>query len=134
MLVRCPHTRRNIRRAAFTLMEVLVVVAIIVVLAGIATVSFKYLSGAKEDATRAKIKKVETAVVSYNLRNKQFPTDLVSLTQVQPDNSQAYLEPGDILDEWGQPIELDLSQMSPTGKPKIWSRGEPGTGRAISNW
>src|SRR4051812_44646169 len=123
MLLRRPDLRRLPRRA-FTLMEVLIVVAIIVVLAGIATVSFRYLSDAKTDATKVRIRKIETAVGSYKLRYGQFPDNLNALLQ-PPDGAQAYVEQGDILDEWGQQLHMDASQLSPTGKPKIWSNGEP---------
>jgi len=116
-------------------MEVLVVVAIIVVLAGIATVSFNYLSNAKVDATKARIQKVEQAVMSYKLRLGQFPGALAELTQAQADGSRALLEPGDILDEWGQPIQFDPSTLSQTGRPKLWSQNEPGSQRPpIANW
>src|SRR5262245_52003543 len=129
-----PSPRRRSLRRAFTLMEVLVVVAIIVVLAGIATVSFRYLSDAKVDATKARIKQVETAVMSYNMRYKHFPTALTDLL-TPPEGSQAYLDQADLVDEWGQPLQYDASQISTTGKPLIMSAGEPGGNRPpIRNW
>ena len=59
-------TERTGRRVAFTLTEMLVVVAIIVVLAGIAVPTTLYvLDGAKRDAAQAKCKDLAHAVEIY---------------------------------------------------------------------
>ena len=58
---------RAVARGAFTLMEVLVVVAILVVLAGVGGVVYiKYLDKAKEDAARTQIKVLDEAVMAHN--------------------------------------------------------------------
>src|SRR5262249_45737509 len=67
---------RATRRRAFTLMEVLVVVAIIVVLAGVGVAVFRYLDESKEKIALAGTKKLETAVTSYQMSNGQFPDSL----------------------------------------------------------
>src|SRR5271166_647656 len=75
----------NRPRNAFTLLEVLVVVAIIVILASVASVYvFGYLDRAKQDKAKLQAKAIETAVKAYMLRY-QSPT---------PPNAQALINPG----------------------------------------
>ncbi len=132
--MKLPRTalRRSTRRA-FTLMEVLVVVAIIVVLASVATISFKYLSDSKYDVAKMKMKKIESAITAYKLRyGGNPPSDLSELTSTV-DGNQAYLENEDILDPWGHPFIL-TQERTATGRPKIQSNGEPGANKPVSNW
>src|SRR5438105_549994 len=82
------------RRAAFTLMEMLVVVAIIVVLAG---VGGAYLIGrlndAKVDATKIRATEISQAVQSYFIDNGQWPNSLQDLLIVNPTTGrQPYLK------------------------------------------
>src|SRR5438552_10473508 len=76
---------RPVRRAAFTLMEMLVVVAIIVVLAG---VGGAYLIGrlndAKVDATKIRAREISQQIEVYLLDNGQYPTSLQDLLVVNP--------------------------------------------------
>lgn len=126
-----PHRRS---RPAFTLMEVLVVVAILVVLAGIGVVVFRQLSTSQEKIAKVKIKNVEMAVNSYKLDYSQFPDTLESLT-VPSEGKAAYLSPEALLDPWGRPYKYDASQLSTTGIPLIYSDGEhPGQSTPIRNW
>jgi len=114
-------------------MEVLVVVAIIVVLAGIATVSFKFLNDSKNDIAKVKMKKIENAAAQFKLRHGDFPDNVQILAQ-QIDGAEAYLREEDIKDPWGNYYNLDKSQRDPTGIPRISSGGEPGRNAPISNW
>lgn len=120
-------------RSAFTLMEIMVVVAIIVILAGVSVVGIThYMEEAKISATRAKINTIETAAGTYYTKHGEYPTDLTILTS-NVDGGPAALETSQIKDEWQQPIVIDVSQRSATGKPLIYSNGPPGENRRISN-
>jgi len=126
-----PRTRR---RAAFTLMEVLVVVAILVILAGIGIAVFRYMDTGKEGAAKMQIKNIETAVMNFQLEHKQWPENLQILTQ-PTDGKAASLKQKDLVDPWGRPYEYHPENLSPTGEPLILSRGvNPGQSKAISNW
>lgn len=60
----------------FTLVEVLLVIVIIAMLAGVAIVAFPgILSGAKEDTTRQKLKAVAGVLETYNLHMGHYPTE-----------------------------------------------------------
>src|SRR5262245_32437528 len=98
-------TPRAVRRA-FTLMEVLIVVAIIVVLAGLATVSFKYLSESSEKAALAKMKNIEAAVTAYRTSHSgQLPPNIETLTDTS-ETGTAYLDLEAIKDPWEQEFQL----------------------------
>jgi general secretion pathway protein G len=133
MQLRRIPARQGARRA-FTLMEVLVVVAIIVVLAGVATVSFRYLTDTKNDIAKVKIKKIEDAASQYKLKYGDYP-DSIAILGEPIEGSEAYLSDEDIKDPWGNPYVIDKTQLHPkTRKPKIYSQGEPGKSHPISNW
>lgn len=125
MLIR--RERRPVVRRGFTLMEMLVVVAIIVVLAGTAIpLIINNLENAKKDTARTFCKATLTqAVEAYKLRINEYPPSLEALTQVWPDGSLPTLKPENIIDPWGHPY-----QYSPQGQhnaayglPDIWSLG-----------
>jgi type II secretion system protein G len=117
-------------RSAFTLMEMLVVVAILVVLAGAAVpIYLNYLDGAKRDRVRIDTKTLETAVEAYYTKFGDYPPSLETLTQPAPDGSKATLEHEAILDPWGQPYVYSPSDVNAaTGRPVIYSN-HPGLGR-----
>jgi len=112
MLVRAtnaPVTRqaRRTPRSAFTLLEVLVVVAIIVMLAG---VGGYYLLAQYENAkvSRAKIdcEALSGQVEAYKLNNQNYPTSMEQLTQ--PSNGgPAMVPPDKIRDPWGKVYRID---------------------------
>src|SRR5436190_24136681 len=83
------NSQRLLRRAAFTLMEMLVVVAIIVVLAG---VGGAYLIGrlndAKVDATRIRAREISQAIETFFIDNGQYPTQLTDLLVINPANGK----------------------------------------------
>jgi len=130
MILQQRRHRKPSLRAAFTLMEVLVVVAIIVILAGIGVAVFGYLEPAKEDVARATIKNIETATLTWKLHHDDFPQSLAELT-VPTDGKPALLKKADLKDPWGRPWQYDPSKRAPTGEPWISSQGAGSSGRPI---
>ncbi len=63
-------------RRGFTLIEILLVLAIIGMLAGVAIVSLiGTREGAKKDATKAMLTSIETAIETYNMHIGHYPTE-----------------------------------------------------------
>lgn len=127
-----------VARSAFTLLEVLVVVAIIVVLAGAGGVIYmRYLDDAKKDRARIDLKTLSDAVNSYKMQQGDYPPSLEALTQRTVDGGTAYLEVAALLDPWGRPYVFERENRHPqTGKPHLYSEGpNPGDGHSrISSW
>jgi general secretion pathway protein G len=141
MLTRNTHSvirqAGRLARSGFTLMEVLVVVAIIVVLAGVGTVSYMSIFGeSKEKVARHQIAELTTAARTYKLNNGQFPPSLADLTRPQPNGGRKLIDTDALTDPWGKPY-----QYSPQGprnndgeKPDIWTISGEGSGKEIGNW
>jgi general secretion pathway protein G len=126
-------------RGGFTLMELLVVVAIIVVLAGVAVPMYMgRLEDAKKDRAKVDVKTLTQQCLTYQLKYGDMPATLEVLCQPQPDGSIPFLEPSALLDPWNRPYEYQPQGQHNAmyGKPDIWSLG-PNPGDAagiIGNW
>lgn len=95
--------RRITRRAAFTLLEVLVVVAILVILAGVASISiFRYMEDAKVGRAKSDMKTIEGAYKKYYSEKSEWPQD-ISLIAPQLEQGQAGL-----LDPWGNRYTVEI--------------------------
>ena len=102
------NNRRALRRA-FTLMEILIVVAIIVILAGLGGYYLlPQLAKSKEGAAKAKAMTLDTAIQTYATNhNGQYPASVGALTQPDPENNnKPYVSDDAILDPWGQHGEV----------------------------
>src|SRR5437879_7398526 len=104
------------RRAAFTLMEMLVVVAIIVVLAG---VGGAYLIGqlneSKVSSAMMQAEVLGKAARIYQTDHSVLPASLDVLLQKDADGKGPYLERADaLLDPWGRPFQYDPSGTNNT--------------------
>ncbi len=124
------------KRAAFTLMEIIVVVAIILVLAGAAVMIVpRFLDDARINRAQVDVKTLEKAVTAYNIKNPTQPLQsLDQLAQVQGDGTSAYITPESLIDPWGQPYVLDGTPHPTTRVPLILSQGPPGANKPIRNW
>ena len=136
------------RRSGFTLLELLIVLAIIVGLA--AMVAPNLLSRrreANEDTTRAMIKNVEDAIKQKTVHNDgDYPQGsqevILQLAEVSTDSRgrerDPYLEEVP-LDVWGEPFYYEYDPNRDRTKPRIWSGGanrqdDGGSGDDITNW
>ena len=120
-----PETRtaREALRQGFTLIEILVVVAIIGMLGAVAVPAYmSYLSDARITTTRSLIKNIEDACQMYNMKHGgKYPNQLSELQEGDDDNPPI-LE-GDITDPWGNEIKYErrgkviyLTSFGPDGE------------------
>ncbi|MFL5343115.1 MAG: type II secretion system protein GspG [Gemmataceae bacterium] len=126
--------RRPSDRLGFTLMEVLVVVAILVILAGTASVFvFRYLETAKQDRVKADVRALTTACQAYKLKYDGYPESLQQLMQ-PPDGSRPFMESAaNLVDPWGNPYQYNAQGTNNQGlKPDIWAIDPDGN--TIGNW
>lgn len=112
----------RLSRRAFTLMEILVVVAIIVVLAGLGTVSLlNQLESSKEKAAAVNATTIKKAVMMYKTDKGNWPGNLQELVPT-------YLEKQDILvDPWGQQFQFQTVETETNTTCFVWTtkNGKP---------
>jgi len=127
------HARRQATRSAFTLMEMLIVVAIIVALAGMgAYYVLPQLATSKEKLAKAGAVNVEKALTSYWTDHQQnWPNDLSALTQ-KDQYGGPYIEADGLMDPWGNQYQIDVSGQHHNGaKPDVWADHD---GKQLGNW
>src|SRR5262245_49420318 len=134
MILRPAHRSRIAARSAFTLLEVLIVVAILVVLAGVGGVTYmKFLEESREDAAFTKIKTIETVALGINTRSGSFPQTLAEMAQPSADGGQPALEAEYLKDPWGKEFQYDPAGGHNGGRKPDISTTTP-AGKVIGNW
>jgi len=130
--------RPEIKRAGFTLMEIMVVVAIILILASAGVVVYTtMLAETRVNRAKLDVKSLDQAVTAYYLRKHYYPESLLILTERDPqDNSPAMLkDQSALMDPWNNPYIYEPTNLNPkTDKPLIYSNGPPNQNVVIRNW
>lgn len=113
------HARvlRQARQTGFSLIEILIVVALIAVIAGmVANQVFGGQDKAKWNLTRTQIQTLTGKIEQYSLDNGGAPSSLEDLVR-QPSGANSWLGPyakeADLKDQWGKP--LSYSQEGEAG-------------------
>ncbi len=110
-------------KAGFTLIEILVVVAIIGMLGAVAVPAYmNYLADARIETTRALIKSVDDALKIYNMKHGgKYPTQLSVLTE--SDGDEDPIIEGDLADPWGNELQYETRGKR---RPLLTSAGPDG--------
>jgi general secretion pathway protein G len=123
------------RRSAFTLLEVLVVVAILVILAGGASIyMFRYLEDARADSARNNMGELEKACKNYIAKNGGIPPNSLQELVSPTDGNSPFIDGGmnALVDPWGKQYQFDGSHVDNYGSPDpLVFTTNPKTGQPI---
>jgi len=142
-LVRLRRPLRSARRA-FTMMELLVVLGILALLAGLAISNVtKIFGGAQVQTVKLFVgQSMKTSLFSYKLAMGDYPSTaegiqaLITAPSGKGDRwAGPYIEGSKVpLDPWGQPYQYAWPGKHNKDIPDIWSKGDPAKPEDLGNW
>jgi general secretion pathway protein G len=134
-----PNRSRAARRGGFTLIEILVVIAVLSVLAALVAPNvFRHLGTAKDAAARSQMEMIGAALDAYRLDNGRYPTTAQGLASLwteptaepRPSNWRGpYLRKAVPADPWGYPyVYIAPGDVNPNGYDLLsyGADGQPG--------
>lgn len=143
MFTRYQASRRVPPRSAFTLIEVLLVLIILVILGSLAVnVFLGTQEKANINAAKAQVGLLSEPINRYHLDLNKYPQQLEELWEEPTDTALAGRWGGPYVeklkpDPWGNPYEYTAEGKNNTNKFDFWSNGpdgQSGTDDDIGNW
>jgi len=138
---------RNNSQAGFTLLEIVIVLLIIGVIAGIGvSMLLKPTGDAEIVKAKTSIKMFETALLSYHLAGNTYPSEQQGLDSLyeKPQSSpqpaiwrRQIKNQADLTDPWGNPYEYHFPAKIGESNFDVYSYGpdgQKGTSDDIGNW
>ncbi|MBF0196885.1 MAG: type II secretion system major pseudopilin GspG [Planctomycetes bacterium] len=114
------------KRKSFTLLEIVVVVAIIGMIAGIMVKNLIGVSSAsQQDMARASIKNLSETLKIYRIHKKKYPSTDEGLEELTKGGESAYLESLP-LDPWGNEFVYNYPSQRDGKYYDLYSLGEDG--------
>jgi len=107
-------------RKGFTLVEVLLVIVVLVILAGLVFGLMHFVEGARVQDTEGRVHTIGIEV-GIHLKTKGFLPGALEQLAPRPIDNPSWLSGGKFVDSWDRPI-----QYSTVGEFKVWSLGPDG--------
>jgi len=131
MVVQPQRTASVAARSAFTLLEVLIVVAILVVLASVSSVYvFRYLEESRINKCKVDVKTLEKACGAYEITYGVRPDSLQQL--VQPPSGKPFVEADALQSPFGPYMYNPQGPNNGGLKVDVWAIAP--SGEQIGNW
>ena len=136
-------TRKPCRSAGFSLVEILIVLALIGLLAGLVVTNVDKIFGGQKEKTAKNFvtTSLKTPLTGYMLDVGSYPTSLKDLVTNPGQGSKwkgPYLDPPKMpKDPWGNDYNYATPAQKSGGGYDVWSSGpdkQSGTGDDIGNW
>ena len=119
-------------KKGFTIIEIMIVIMIIGVLAGMAFQGFRYLRGVKVQQTKTKLAALDTMIENYHTDIREYPADLQELIegpskpQIQRRWVGSIASQEDIEDAWTKPFVYTLNPRGSRPPYDLYSTGPEG--------